>query len=68
MMKQPAASPNVVVDEMFPERMDGSFSHVLDIDDAAGSSNLMSDMNPEKSVHSDFFNKFDDLFDDNDLE
>ena len=62
----PGASSNQVVDEMFPDRMDGPFGHVLDMDDPAGPSNMM-DMSQEKMVHSDFFNSFPDLFDDEDL-
>lgn len=66
-MMAPGASSNLVVDEMFPDRMDGPFGHVLDMDDAAGPSNMM-DMSQEKMVHSDFYNNFDDLFDDNNLD
>ena len=65
-MMVPGASSNVVVDEMFPDRMDGPFGHMLEMDDVAGPSNLM-DMTQEKMVHSDFYNDFDDLFDDEDL-
>ncbi|KAJ1519959.1 hypothetical protein ONE63_004193 [Megalurothrips usitatus] len=56
--------PNVVVDEMFPE---GAGPYV-DIDEAGGSSGLLMDLAAnEKSVHTDFFNQFDDLYDDEDL-
>ncbi|KAK3931351.1 COP9 signalosome complex subunit 9 [Frankliniella fusca] len=53
-----------VVDEMFPE---GAGPYV-DIDEAGGSSGLLMDLAAnEKSVHTDFFNQFDDLYDDEDL-
>ena len=56
--------PNVVVDEMFPE----GAGPYMDIDEAGGSSGLLMDLAAnEKSVHTDFFNQFDDLYDDEDL-
>ena len=65
-MMVPGGSSSIVVDEMFPDRMDGPFGHVLELDDSAGPSNMM-DMAQEKMVHAGFFNDFDDLFDDDDL-
>lgn len=63
-------SSNIVVDEMFPDRMDGAFE-----DDIYGLgpsahhhfSGLEQGSN-EKFVHTDFYNAFDDLFDDEDFE
>ncbi|XP_034231415.1 uncharacterized protein LOC117639655 [Thrips palmi] len=56
--------PNVVVDEMFPE----GAGPYMDIDEPGGSSGLLMDLAAnEKSVHTDFFNQFDDLYDDEDL-
>ncbi|KAK6293085.1 hypothetical protein J4Q44_G00365860 [Coregonus suidteri] len=53
------------VDEMFPE---GAGPYV-DLDEAGGSSGLLMDLAAnEKAVHSDFFNDFEDLFDDEDLQ
>ncbi|KAK2148419.1 hypothetical protein LSH36_499g02075 [Paralvinella palmiformis] len=56
--------PSLAVDEMFPE---GAGSY-MDIEEAGSSSALLMDLAAnEKSVHSDFFNEFEDLFDDEDL-
>ncbi|GAB6019873.1 COP9 signalosome complex subunit 9 [Chamberlinius hualienensis] len=57
--------PNVVADEMFPE----GAGPYMDLEEAGGSSvQLLMDLAAnEKSVHADFFNEFDDLFDDEDL-
>ncbi|XP_075996513.1 COP9 signalosome complex subunit 9-like [Genypterus blacodes] len=53
------------VDEMFPE---GAGPYV-DLDETGGSSGLLMDLAAhEKAVHSDFFNDFEDLFDDDDLQ
>lgn len=58
---KPAA---IVADEMFPE----GAGPYMDIEEAGGSSALLMDLAAnEKSVHSDFFNEFEDLFDDEDL-
>ncbi|XP_053268327.1 COP9 signalosome complex subunit 9 [Pleuronectes platessa] len=54
-----------VVDEMFPE---GAGPYV-DLDEAGGSSGLLMDLAAnEKAVHSDFFNDFEDLYDDDDMQ
>ncbi|XP_076098787.1 COP9 signalosome complex subunit 9-like [Mytilus galloprovincialis] len=54
----------VAVDEMFPE----GAGPYMDIEEAGGSSALLMDLAAnEKSVHADFYNDFDDLFDDEDL-
>ncbi|PIK44239.1 Myeloma-overexpressed 2 protein [Apostichopus japonicus] len=56
--------PAVVVDEMFPEGPGSS----IDLEEAGGASGMMMDLAAnEKAVHSDFFNDFEDLFDDDDL-
>ncbi|KAB0362780.1 hypothetical protein FD754_006936 [Muntiacus muntjak] len=53
------------VDEMFPE---GSGPYV-DLDEAGGSTGLLMDLAAnEKAVHADFFNDFEDLFDDDDIQ
>ena len=64
---------NPAVDEMFPERFDGhamrmtgQSSYFPDLDEAGGS---MMDMgSSDKFVHADFYNAFDDLFDEEDLD
>ncbi|KAE8740319.1 hypothetical protein FOCC_FOCC014167 [Frankliniella occidentalis] len=62
--KHSSMKATVVVDEMFPE---GAGPYV-DIDEAGGSSGLLMDLAAnEKSVHTDFFNQFEDLYDDEDL-
>lgn len=53
---------NLVADEMFPEGA-GSYMEM----EEAGGSNMMDLTSNEKFVHADFFNDFDDLFDDEDL-
>ncbi|XP_014231537.1 COP9 signalosome complex subunit 9 isoform X2 [Trichogramma pretiosum] len=64
----------VVADEMFPEGVHGRylpFEMVADNmeDIAGGSGPIVVDIaGDEKSVHIDFYNDFDDLFDDNDLD
>lgn len=56
---------NVAADEMFPDG-GGSF---MDLDEAGGTSGLLMDLAAnEKSVHADFFNDFEDIFDDENLE
>ncbi|XP_063891163.1 COP9 signalosome complex subunit 9 isoform X1 [Helicoverpa armigera] len=56
--------PTVAADEMFPEGV-GPY---MDLEEAGGPSNLLMDLAAnEKAVHSDFFNDFEDLFDDDDL-
>ncbi|KAI4529309.1 hypothetical protein MG293_020557 [Ovis ammon polii] len=53
------------VDEMFPE---GTRPYV-DLDEAGGSTGLLMDLAAnEKAVHADFFNDFEDLFDDDDIQ
>lgn len=53
------------VDEMFPE---GAGPYV-DLDEAGGSTGLLMDLAAnEKAVHADFFNDFEDLFDDDDVQ
>lgn len=59
---KPTAS-NLVADEMFPEGP-GAY---MDLDEPGGS-NMVDLTSNEKFVHADFFNEFDDLFDDDDLE
>lgn len=55
----------VVADEMFPEGA-GPYT---DLEEAGGSGGLLMDLAAnEKSVHADFYNDFDDLFDDEDLQ
>lgn len=57
--------PTVVADEMFPEGI-GPF---MDLDEVASGSALAIDLTQnEKLVHNDFFNQFDDLMDDEDLQ
>uniref|UniRef100_A0A8C0QFB0 COP9 signalosome complex subunit 9 n=5 Tax=Canis lupus TaxID=9612 RepID=A0A8C0QFB0_CANLF len=52
-------------DEMFPE---GPGPYV-DLDEAGGSTGLLMDLAAnEKAVHADFFNDFEDLFDDDDIQ
>ena len=66
--------PNLVADEMFPDRYDGNLGHRMhnssffaDID--ADPSGSMMDLAPnEKFVHADFFNDFEDLCDDEKLD
>ncbi|XP_037642188.1 COP9 signalosome complex subunit 9-like [Sebastes umbrosus] len=54
------------VDEMFPEGP-GPYGD-LDLE-AGGSTGLLMDLAAnEKAVHSDFFNDFEDLFDDDDIQ
>lgn len=58
--------PHVVVDEMFPE---GAYSDMDEVSVGTSSSTQMMDIAAnEKSLHADFYNNFDDLFDDNDLD
>ncbi|KAL4631071.1 hypothetical protein GN956_G14840 [Arapaima gigas] len=53
------------VDEMFPE---GAGPYV-DLEEAGGSTGLLMDLAAnEKAVHPDFFNDFEDLFDDDDIQ
>jgi len=55
---------SIVADEMFPE----GAGPYMDIEEAGGSSALLMDLAAnEKSVHVDFPNDFEDLFDDDDL-
>jgi len=57
--------PTVVADEMFPEGV----HPFLDMDDIGSGSALTIDLTQnEKLVHSDFFNDFEDLFDDQDIQ
>lgn len=55
-----------IVDEMFPDLYGHNY---MEIDEMISTNtNLEFGMQPEKCVHSDFYNKFDDLFDDDDLD
>jgi len=55
----------VAADEMFP---DGGGGPYMDLDEAGGTTGLLMDLAAnEKSVHADFFNDFEDIFDDEDL-
>lgn len=56
--------PTLVADEMFPE---GAGSHI-ELEEVGGSRLLVDLTASEKTVHSDFFNDFDDLYDDDDLD
>ncbi|XP_015113953.1 COP9 signalosome complex subunit 9 [Diachasma alloeum] len=57
--------PTPVADEMFPE----GAGPYMDLEEAGGLSNLLMDLAAnEKAVHADFFNDFEDLYDDNDLD
>ncbi|XP_050308368.1 COP9 signalosome complex subunit 9 [Anthonomus grandis grandis] len=57
--------PTLVVDEMFPE----GAGPYMEFDEAGGSASLLNDLTAnEKAVHGDFFNDFDDLYDDDDLQ
>ncbi|XP_059609048.1 COP9 signalosome complex subunit 9 [Phlebotomus argentipes] len=57
--------PTIVADEMFPEGA-GPF---MDLEEAGGSSGLLMDLAAnEKDVHADFFNAFEDLFDESDMQ
>jgi len=54
---------NVVADEMFPE------PHFMDFEESSTTSNIFMDLSTnDKYVHNDFFNAFDDIFDEDDLE
>ncbi|XP_046676627.1 COP9 signalosome complex subunit 9 [Homalodisca vitripennis] len=54
----------IVADEMFPE----GAGFGMDLEDAGGATGLLVDLAAnEKTVHADFFNDFDDLYDDDDL-
>ncbi|KAJ8270376.1 hypothetical protein GJAV_G00113720 [Gymnothorax javanicus] len=60
-----ATTMKPAVDEMFPE---GAGPYV-DLDEAGGSTGLLMDLAAnEKAVHADFFNDFEDLFDDDDIQ
>ncbi|XP_021927754.1 COP9 signalosome complex subunit 9 isoform X2 [Zootermopsis nevadensis] len=57
--------PTVVADEMFPE----GAGPYMDLEEVGGSSGLLMDLAAnEKAVHAEFFNDFDDLYDDDDLQ
>ncbi|XP_034172866.1 COP9 signalosome complex subunit 9 isoform X1 [Osmia lignaria lignaria] len=56
--------PTLVADEMFP---DGAGSYI-ELEEVGGSRLLVDLTASEKAVHADFFNDFDDLYDDDDLE
>ncbi|KAB0797866.1 hypothetical protein PPYR_08859 [Photinus pyralis] len=57
--------PAIVADEMFPE----GAGPYMDLEEAGGSSNLLMDLAAsEITIHADFFNDFDDLYDDEDLQ
>ncbi|KYM79628.1 hypothetical protein ALC53_09936 [Atta colombica] len=66
--------PTLVADEMFPEGA-GPYVELEEVmlcmysSDEVGGSRLLVDLTAsEKAVHSEFFNDFDDLYDDDDLE
>ena len=66
-------SSSIVVDEMFPDRMDGAFEDDFfgagpSASQHFGSPPFLDHGSNEKYVHSDFYNAFDDLFDDEDFE
>lgn len=71
-------SSHPAVDEMFPERFDGirdhgprsgsHFSYFEELEAAGGSLMREEWGREEKLVHTDFYNNFDDLFDDENLE
>ncbi|XP_074658138.1 COP9 signalosome complex subunit 9-like [Tubulanus polymorphus] len=64
---KPTSNPPVP-DEMFPEGA-GPYMDIEEVIEAGGSSALLMDLAAnEKSVHADFYNDFDDLFDDEDLQ
>ncbi|CAD7089186.1 unnamed protein product [Hermetia illucens] len=51
--------PTLVADEMFPEG-----AGFMDLEEAGGSTGILMDLaTNEKHVHSDFFNSFEDLYD-----
>ncbi|KAG4071812.1 hypothetical protein HA402_005973 [Bradysia odoriphaga] len=51
--------PTLAADEMFPEG-----ANFMDLDEPGSGSGLLMDLAAnEKDVHSDFFNDFEDLFD-----
>lgn len=56
---------NVVADEMFP---DGEISDEVAVETSSSSMQLADLTANEKMVHADFYNKFDDLFDDENLD
>lgn len=64
-MKPGSSNGSVVVDEMFPDgQYDGDEASV---GTSSSSVQLMDITATEKAAHSDFYNKFGDLFDDDDL-
>ena len=54
-----------IVDEMFPDLYGHNY---MEIDEITTNTSLDFGMQPEKCVHSEFYNHFDDLFDDDDLD
>ena len=63
----PGKDPQLVVDEMFPDLYANNY---MEIDEISTNTNMMEfGMQPEgKCLHSDFYNRFDDLFDEDDLD
>ncbi|NXN94947.1 CSN9 protein, partial [Rhinopomastus cyanomelas] len=56
------------VDEMFPEGA-GPYVDLDEVLGVGGSTGLLMDLAAnEKAVHADFFNDFEDLFDDDDIQ
>ncbi|NWU95139.1 CSN9 protein, partial [Upupa epops] len=56
------------VDEMFPEGA-GPYVDLDEVPGGGGSTGLLMDLAAnEKAVHADFFNDFEDLFDDDDIQ
>lgn len=62
------SSSHQVADEMFPDGPYGMHMNMETDDGAGGGSNMMDLTANEKFVHADFYNDFDDLCDDDDLE
>nr|XP_024219044.1 COP9 signalosome complex subunit 9 [Halyomorpha halys] len=57
--------PTLVADEMFPE----GAGPYMELEEGGGSSGLLMDLaTNEKAVHPDFFNDFEDLYDDENLD
>ena len=54
-----------IVDEMFPDLYGHNY---MDIDEITTNTAMEFGLQPEKCVHFEFYNKFDDLFDDDDLD
>ena len=55
-------------DEMFPEGASSSTWECDDVNSGGGMGSNVDIVTSEKAVHNEFYNNFDDLFDDEDLE